>query len=285
MFKNLIRKGKHFYTSYNFRKILKESRNNYGNYNYEHPLLFVAGLPKSGTSWLENMLSEYPGYKKNMLPMATKFEQRNNGSHFLELEKEWLRQLEGSLTVLKLHNWGSENNVNVLKDLKIPYVVLFRDLRDVAVSHYFYVRNTWHHPEYDDYKDLDIEGGIKHFARTLLPAFTKWIYSWKQNADSELGLIIRYEDMKVDTFKVFSKVVDHYNLPSGEKTLKTIIKKYSFENQSGGRSRGEENQSSFYRKGVSGDWKNHFTDEITKLFKEKVGQLLIDVGYEEDFKW
>jgi hypothetical protein len=51
------------------------------------------------------------------------------------------------------------------------------------------------------------------------------------------------------------------------------------------RNEGEENSSSFFRKGVSGDWRNYFNDEITALFKEEAGQLLIDAGYEEYFNW
>lgn len=280
-----VRKYKYLYTTLKYNWSLYSARKYFQEYDYCENLLFISGLPKSGTSWLESMLAEYPGFIKNMIPEAIKFEQKNKGSHFLELQKEWFEKLDKSLTVLKLHNYGSPNNAGVLEDLNIPYVVIFRDLRDVAVSHYFYVRNTWHHPEYEDYKDLSIEEGLKHFANTLLPDFKEWINSWRKNVDSELSLVIRYEDLNDNTYDVFKKVVEHYSLPSDKETLEKIIKKNSFEKLTGGRNEGDENSSSFYRKGVSGDWKNYFDDEITQLFKEEIGQLLIDVGYEEDFNW
>lgn len=40
-----------------------------------------------------------------------------------------------------------------------------------------------------------------------------------------------------------------------------------------------------FRAGIIGAWKTHFTDEHKKLFKEIAGQLLIDLGYEDDFEW
>ena len=34
-----------------------------GRVSYRNHLIFIAGLPKSGTSWLEKLISEVPGYK------------------------------------------------------------------------------------------------------------------------------------------------------------------------------------------------------------------------------
>jgi len=59
----------------------------------------------------------------------------------------------------------------------------------------------------------------------------------------------------------------------------------SFEKLSRGRERGQEDPSSFYRKGVAGDWKNHFSKEDRRVFKEEAGELLIRLGYEDDLDW
>lgn len=40
-----------------------------------------------------------------------------------------------------------------------------------------------------------------------------------------------------------------------------------------------------FRKGTIGQWKEKFTEEHVRLFKEYLGQDLIDFGYEEDFNW
>jgi len=40
-----------------------------------------------------------------------------------------------------------------------------------------------------------------------------------------------------------------------------------------------------FHKGQIGTWKKEFTEEHKDLFKKHAGQLLIDLGYEEDMRW
>lgn len=44
-------------------------------------------------------------------------------------------------------------------------------------------------------------------------------------------------------------------------------------------------QAATFRKGVMGDWRNYFTPEHKRAFKEVAGQLLIELGYEKDLDW
>ncbi|MHA1410853.1 MAG: hypothetical protein ACTSQY_11190 [Candidatus Odinarchaeia archaeon] len=53
------------------RKNLKKYKN-----KYEQNILFVAGLPKSGTTWLENMLAKYLGITPIMPYQVTKHEMK-----------------------------------------------------------------------------------------------------------------------------------------------------------------------------------------------------------------
>lgn len=48
---------------------------------------------------------------------------------------------------------------------------------------------------------------------------------------------------------------------------------------------GREDPLSFYRKGEVGDWRSHFTPDVTRWFKESAGQALMDLGYERDAGW
>jgi hypothetical protein len=43
--------------------------------------------------------------------------------------------------------------------------------------------------------------------------------------------------------------------------------------------------TSTFRLGQISDWKNRFNDDVKKLFKEKHGDLLIQIGYEDDNNW
>ncbi len=44
-------------------------------------------------------------------------------------------------------------------------------------------------------------------------------------------------------------------------------------------------KSPTFRSGKTGEWKNHFTDEHKKIFKDVAGDLLIKLGYEKDNDW
>ena len=66
--------------------------------------------------------------------------------------------------------------------------------------------------------------------------------------------------------------------------IEQAVFKNSFEQKSG-RKPGQEDQKSFARKGVSGDWRNKFTPEHKARFKEIAGDLLIELGYEKDKNW
>ena len=63
------------------------------------------------------------------------------------------------------------------------------------------------------------------------------------------------------------------------------INEYKFENLAKGRKRGQQDVKSHYRKGVSGDWKNHLTSEHIKLFKDRYNDLVLKTGYESDPDW
>lgn len=66
----------------------------------------------------------------------------------------------------------------------------------------------------------------------------------------------------------------------GEEMLAKVVENHSFEKLSGRRA-GDENASSFMRKGIVGDWRNHFDREARVLFNEYAGDALIRLDYEK----
>jgi len=70
-----------------------------------------------------------------------------------------------------------------------------------------------------------------------------------------------------------------------EDEFQKIIQLSSFTRKSKGRKPGDEDLKSHYRKGISGDWKNHFTNDHKEYFKRNYNDLLRKLGYESDFNW
>lgn len=62
-------------------------------------------------------------------------------------------------------------------------------------------------------------------------------------------------------------------------TFLGIAYKHRFERNSKGRKQGQEDTSSHYRKGVAGDWKEHFSPEVTAHFEERFPNLLEKLAY------
>lgn len=64
-----------------------------------------------------------------------------------------------------------------------------------------------------------------------------------------------------------------------------IVYERDFSKMSGGRQRGQIDTTSNYRRGVPGDWINHFSLEHLQFFKERYSDLLLQYGYESDPDW
>ena len=273
----LLRWGKSVYRRPRYRLGLERARSGHARHGhlYRHKWLFIAGLPKSGTSWIESMLGCYPGYALIAHPEVTAFDYRHGGTHLFEMPTDFFSRLGEALCVVKIHCHGSANNAHVLTKADIPYCVLYRDLRDAAVSHVAYVKRTPWHPEYPVYHRSDMRQALHIFAHTLLPQWRDWIESWECHRDRERSLGLRYEEMLADTARCMRKIALLYGLPEGP--LEEIIARNSFDSA--------KRQGSFFRKGQVGDWAEHFDDKLKRTFKAEIGDDLIRWGYESDLDW
>jgi hypothetical protein len=254
-------------------------------HRYPQRILFVAGLPKSGTTWLEKMLSSWPGFGELLIPEVAAHEMKTGGSDTFELPPRMFERMRDMLVLTKMHVRGSEHNAKVLADAGINYAVLFRDLRDVAVSNTFYVRNTPWHPEHPHYAGRTVEECLAVFAERTLDDYANWVRLWDRNADPERSVILRYEEMLADVEACLRRVATLFGLDHSPDRIREITEKNSFSRMSGGRARGQEKGSDFVRKGVAGDWRNHFTPALCDLYKQKIGRFLVDFGYEAGDDW
>ena len=96
---------------------------------------------------------------------------------------------------------------------------------------------------------------------------------------------VRYEGLLERPEEEMTRLLGFLGAEAGEETVSHCVNSASFEKLSKGRRRDEEDATSFFRKGVAGDWKNVFTARDKQVFKEVAGGLLIRLGYEENDHW
>lgn len=247
--------------------------------------ILIVEYPKSGGTWLGQLISDYMGlpFPRNRMPTV---KQAVFHSHYLP---KW----------------------RIPKNKKIVYLV--RDGRDVIISLYYHQliwneknrlnpKDVLYHREQTNFDDFEnITDNLSSFIEyTFTDAPTKWQHftymgNWAgfnnrwlaemQGGNKNLH-ILHYEDLLEDTIGTMDKLLKaHLDQKSIDtEKLHSTVEKYSFENQSK-RKKGQEKKDSFLRKGIAGDWKNYFGPKEKESFKRHTGDLLIRLGYEKDMNW
>lgn len=171
---------------------------------------------------------------------------------------------------------------------------VMRDPRDVVCSKYFSVRYS--HPMINDgmarlrnkLRDASKEDGLMHFIRAMGRQQSPQVIcmrSWINEVADPLVLLLRYEDLiGPDQHGTFRTLFDHLDIPIPDERLQQVLRRYSFESLSG-HQQGVEDPNCHYRKGLAGDWRNHFHAPHKQAFKQATGSLLADLGYESDPHW
>ena len=227
--------------------------------------VIVNEYPKSGGSWLSQMLSASLGlpFPRNRLPM--------------------LRSC-----LMQCHV------VNPVGMRKV--VVVWRDGRDVAVSFYHHLligheygvdssaaRNAHRLGILDP---QDVQRNLPKFIEALMTADIGPSFTWPQfvaNWHGRNGVIeTRYEDLLTNASGELIRIVTGLTGSEPDPAwIEEIVRTYSFRAQSG-RRQGDEKKGSFMRKGVAGDWANHFSEEASEIFDAFAGEALTALEYERN---
>ena len=229
--------------------------------------LVITEYPKSGGTWLSQMLSEALAipYPRNRLPHLSS--QVIHGCY------------------LDVHR-----NIDTL--------VVWRDGRDVMVSFYYHL--MFEKPITSTKFSQKVK---KHLAVSdpydiadKLPDFIEWTfnggypgYSWSDFVNNwnarENHHRTSYEAVTADPHRELRRAVDFLGGQDiSDAQIAEVILKYSFENQAS-RARGEEDVKSFIRKGIVGDWKNVFDRNAREIFNHYAGRELVALGYEDNDDW
>lgn len=199
------------------------------------------------------------------------------------------REIEPGRVYPKLYLTKAEFDELELPEDSRRFLVI-RDLRDTLVSAYFSMLRTHDegemHPDAKPFRGklrkLSAEEGLLKTMDGWLPSSAGDIQeSWLAAGEP----FVRYEDLLTNDVELFERtLIDICHLPAGREELRVAVESARFSNFTG-RSPGEEDSGAHERKGISGDWRNHFTDRVSEEFKARWGHVLIASGYEPDLDW
>ncbi|MEM7312189.1 MAG: sulfotransferase domain-containing protein [Planctomycetota bacterium] len=169
-----------------------------------------------------------------------------------------------------------------------------RDPRDIVSSYYFSTRYAHRAhkrilPRRAELNGLEQQAGMLKCVEYLKQdRLFERIGSWFDAAESSDDVkVIRYESITgPEQFQVFRDLFDFCQIALPDDKLEEVLDKYSFKKMAKRKETEKTtNVKSHYRSGKSGDWQNHFDEEIRTAFVDATGDLLEKLGYETHANW
>jgi len=252
------------------------------------PILLGISFPKSGTHLLDQILlgfNRVAPFSRRLHSFYAEYEGESGRKRSPEQALAWLDSLRpGDIT--SAHLFARDKAVKrVCTPDFIPYFI-FRDPRDVVVSHVFYVTDMEaRHVHHDYYRSLpdfnarlttsilgrpDTSIEFPNIADRFAP-YLGWL-------DQPSVLTIHFEDLINDRAATLNHIIHHFLASVPLEAPRQLI----FESLE---SSINPSRSPTFRSGKTGEWKKHFTEEHKKIFKEVAGDLLVRLGYEKDDNW
>ncbi len=184
-----------------------------------------------------------------------------------------------------------EEIFRIYPEAKVIHII--RDGRDAAVSALHHARNFGRrNPErrsVDSVPRPTRESGFsKNQLRKLAAEWSDRVGRTVEEGPRLLGdnyREVRYEALLEKPEVELRRLLEFLGAAADTKTTRQCLEAASFEKLSRGRKPGQEDATSFFRKGVAGDWKNAFTGRDRETFKRAAGELLVRLGYEENPEW
>jgi sulfotransferase 6B1 len=252
------------------------------------PILLSISFPKSGTHLLDQILlgfSKVAPFSTRLHSFYAEYDGDTGRKRTEDETRAWLDSLR-PLDITSAHLFAQPEVVRrIAAPAFVPYFI-FRDPRDVVVSHVFYVTDMEprhvHHAYYQSLPDFDARLRVSILGRPdadmefpdIAGRFAPYL-GW---LDQPCVLKIHFEDLVNARNATLGHILDHFlarvPLSTPRETMLGHLES-SINPQ----------RSPTFRSGKTGEWRKHFTPEHKQIFKDVAGDLLIRLGYEKDNHW
>jgi len=277
----------------------------------------VTGVTKSGTTWLQRMLDSHPEiacggesklnafltqlgpalraynealtktnekiYKEAAVYQPLGQAQAVAIMQYLFLDRLGAVQRTAAAAGKTAPKWIGDKDPDYKRELaswrrilpEARVVSTTRDGRDCYVSLWFHL--------YPDREPLAEENRADFLGRIQGHA-TTWRDTMAKFRKDDAGhpgrhFAIRYESLLDDAEGEMTRLFRWFGCDASEATVAEVVQRNAFTVASGGRRPGEADPRSFLRKGIAGDWKNHFDEECNRRYCAVAGEALAAAGY------
>jgi len=252
------------------------------------PVLLGISFPKSGTHLLDQILlgfSRVAPFSRRLHSFYAEYEGESGRKRAPEQALRWLESLRPG-DIASAHLFAHPKAVTrVATAAFVPYFI-FRDPRDVVVSHVFYVTDMEpdhvHHAYYQSLPDFDarLKASIlgRPDADVEFPNVAGRFAPYLGWLDQPSVMKIHFEDLIHDRAGTLERIINHFL----DRVPLQIDRSLLLESLESSINPGK---SPTFRSGKTGEWKKHFTNEHKQLFKDIAGDLLVKLGFETDKNW
>ena len=257
--------------------------------------LICFGLPKSGSTMIEQIYRDL-GYIDLFNTSIRKCIYLSGDNHPHEIHEGFFKYLPNNKgNFLKTHSHFKKFYIDLLEEFNFSAFVLVRDIRDMMLSRYYHIINDPFHSEHIKIKNLDFNKGFMESLMTIksgdsfsqLKYFNNWIVDW---TNLNKYPIIKFEDFKKNKYQFIKKVVKFSLIKDFNETqIEQIIKNLSISSKKdvpiSKKIKFFGKKKTTFRKGNIGDWKNYFSSDHIKHFKNVAQESLEVLNYEKNSNW
>ncbi|XP_045899954.1 sulfotransferase family 2, cytosolic sulfotransferase 3 isoform X3 [Micropterus dolomieu] len=175
---------------------------------------------------------------------------------------------------------------------KAKVIYVMRNPKDIIVSSYYFHQMAGFLEDpgtFDEFMDKFLEG------RVLFGKWTDHVKSWRHTELGDRIMYITYEEMCQDLPAALRRISEFLGRHLSEESIQKIAEHCSFKNMKANNMSNfslvpkkymDPDKSSFFRKGVVGDWKNHFSSEslakFTSVLRKELGSESVSLPWSLD---
>jgi hypothetical protein len=268
-------------------KKLAQSRARAADFAATPPVL-ANSFPKSGTHLLDQIVAALPqrrNYGSFLASLTSSFRYRRR------TEEETCRLIAGFVPgeVVRGHLWYASAVDEALKAKNVVHYLIIRDPRDVVVSEAHYLRsiNPWHklHSYFKAVGSLEeavamsIEGLSDNGQEIDYPNVGRRLAYYEAWFDHPNVCLVRFEDLiSPERDQALQRMIQFYDRQAASTNDSEALLARMKDKMAPAKSH-------TFRSGKAGGWKECFTPEHKKRFKQVAQTALVRLGYEADDNW